>query len=162
MNPIFPAARVRHSLLALSALCSCATSLPAAETIWIEAEHLTGIRGYCWPLGRPEMKVTDGNWGLSGPGWAAEWSMGGESGFLSIATAADDDRAAATKEIEVPADCRYFVWVRYGDWREKTERLQVQIEQPGVAAWTGRYGERPMVDEDNELKLYFGWVFVWD
>ena len=152
----------RHTFLLVAALSMGSTAASAAESLWIEAEHLTGIRGYCWPLGRPEMKQTAGNWGLSGPGWAAEWSMGGESGFLSIATGADDDRAAASKEIEIPADGHYYVWVRYGDWREKTERLQVQIEQPGAAAWTGRYGERPMVDEDNELKLYFGWVFVWD
>jgi hypothetical protein len=25
--------------------------LPAAaqETVWVEAEHLQGVRGYCWP-----------------------------------------------------------------------------------------------------------------
>ena len=67
------------------------------ESLWIEAEHLDGMRGYCWPMGDPEMKKTAGHWGLSGPGWAAEWNQGGESGFLSIATAADDDRAVATK-----------------------------------------------------------------
>ena len=40
------------------------------ESIWIEAEHFEGLRGHCWPMGRPEMKQTDGHWGLSGPGWA--------------------------------------------------------------------------------------------
>ena len=134
----------------------------SGESLWIEAEHLDGIRGHCWPMGKPEMKKTDGHWGLSGPGWAAEWNMGGESGFLSIATGADDDRAVATKPIEVPIDGRYFVWVRYGDWREKTERFHVRIEQPGAAAWVGKYGQRAVVEEDNEMKLYWGWVFVWD
>ena len=74
-------------------------SVPAAvqaESIWLEAEHLEGIRGYCWPAGRPAMKKTDGHWGLSGPGWAAEWTQGGESGFLSIACGADDDKAVAS------------------------------------------------------------------
>ena len=28
------------------------------------------------------MRKTDGHWGISGPGWAAEWNQGGESGFL--------------------------------------------------------------------------------
>src|SRR5262245_61454133 len=78
--------------------------LRAAESIWLEAEHLDGITGYCWPLGKPTMKKTDGHWGLSGPGWAAEWNQGGESGFLSIATGADDDRAVVTKQIEIPSD----------------------------------------------------------
>ena len=121
------------------ALFSLANSVLAAESLWIEAEHLTGVRGYCWPMGRPEMKQTAGHWGLSGPGWAAEWCQGGESGFLSIATGADDDKASASTTVEIPETGTYFVWVRYGDWREKTERFQIHIEQPGKPAWTGSY-----------------------
>src|SRR5436309_15940195 len=100
-----------------------------AESIWLEAEHFDGIRGYCWPMGKPEMKKTAGHFGLSGPGWAAEWNQGGESGFLSIACGADDDKAAVSKTVEVPAAGTYFVWVRYADWREQTERFQGRIEQ---------------------------------
>ncbi|MSU40245.1 MAG: hypothetical protein EXS28_00810 [Pedosphaera sp.] len=103
----------------------------AAEGLWIEAEHFEGIRGFCWPMGRPDMKKTAGHWGLSGPGWAAEWCQGGESGFLSIATAGDDDKAIVTKTVQVPVDGEYFLWVRYGDWREKTERFQIRVEQVG-------------------------------
>ncbi|MEX2212612.1 MAG: hypothetical protein WD768_00695, partial [Phycisphaeraceae bacterium] len=137
-------------------------SLRAEESIWLEAEHLKGIRGYCWPMGRPDMKKTAGHWGLSGPGWAAEWTQGGESGFLSIATAADDDKAVATAQIDVPIDGRYFIWVRYGDWREATERFTVKIEQEGRDAWSGEYGQRAIVEEDNEMKLYWNWAFAWD
>ena len=25
------------------------------ESLWIEAEHLDGIRGYCWPMGKLKM-----------------------------------------------------------------------------------------------------------
>jgi hypothetical protein len=139
-----------------------ASSAAAHETLWIEAEHLDGVRGYCWPMGRPEMKKTDGHWALSGPGWAAEWNQGGESGFLSIATAADDDRAVATKTIEVPTAGEYFVWVRYGDWREKTERFQIKLQQDRSPPWTAEFGQQPRVDEDNVMKLYFGWAFAWD
>src|SRR5205809_4767932 len=126
----------------LSVLLLLLLPLPlcAAESVWIEAEHLDGIKGFCWPMGQPNMKKTAGHWGLSGPGWAAEWNQGGESGFLSIATAADDDKAVASKTIEIPVEGTYFVWVRYGDWREKTERFQIQLEQAGQN-WTGRYGE---------------------
>ena len=145
-------------LLALTAVTPAAA---AAESIWLEAEHLDGIRGHCWPMGKPEMKQTKGHWGISGPGWAAEWTQGGESGFLSIAAGPDDDRAAATKTLEVPVDGKYFLWVRYGDWREKAERFQVKLEQDRQT-WLGRFGEKPLVDEDNEMKLYWGWVFVWD
>ncbi|HEX5102726.1 MAG TPA: hypothetical protein VFV87_02885, partial [Pirellulaceae bacterium] len=134
---------------------------PAQESLWIEAEHLDGFHGYCWPMGKPEMKKTDGHWALSGPGWAAEWNQGGESGFLSIATAADDDKAVATKAIEIPVAGKYFVWVRYGDWRETTERFQIQLEQPGRPLFTASFGEKPVIEEDNEMKLYWNWAFGW-
>lgn len=134
----------------------------AAESLWIEAEHLQGVTGFCWPMGRPEMQKTAGHWGLSGPGWAAEWNQGGESGFLSIATAADDDRATASKTVEIPVAGDWHLWVRYGDWRETAERFQVRIEQPGRPAWTGRFGERAIVEEDNVAKLYWNWSFAWD
>jgi hypothetical protein len=148
-------------ILAVAVLISlCAPALRAAEGIWIEAEHLDGIKGYCWPMGRPEMKKTTGHWGLSGPGWAAEWNQGGESGFLSIAAGPDDDRAAASKTIEIPVDGKYFVWVRYGDWREKPEPFEVVLEQGGKT--TLPFGETAVVEEDNEMKLYFGWAFAWD
>lgn len=139
-----------------------ATFAAAGESLWIEAEHLQGIRGYCWPMGPAAIKTTKGNWGLSGPGWAAEWNQGGESGFLSIAAGADDDHAVVSKTVEIPVDGEYFVWVRYGDWREKTERFQIKLEQAGAAAWTGKFGENPVIEEDNEMKLYWGWAFGWD
>ena len=133
-----------------------------AESLWIEAEHLDGIRGHCWPMGRDEMKKTRGHWGLSGPGWAAEWNQGGESGFLSIATGADDDKAVASKALEVPVDGRYFVWVRYGDWREQAEPFEVRIDQAGRKTWTGQFGRKAVVEEDNVMKLYWDWAFAWD
>lgn len=153
---------MRFLLCSLFAMIVLVATASAQESLWIEAEHLDGIRGYCWPMGKPEMKKTAGHWGLSGPGWAAEWNQGGESGFLSIATAADDDRATATKTIELPVEGEWHVWVRYGDWRERTERFQVKIEQDGAAPWNGSYGENAIVEEDNEAKLYWGWAFAWD
>jgi hypothetical protein len=138
-----------------------ASSVRAAESLWIEAELMDGLKGYCWPMGKPEMKQTKGHWGLSGPGWAAEWTQGGESGFLSVACGADDDQAVMTKDLEIPADGRYHVWVRYRDVREMTERFQLRIEQPGSKAWSATYGEKAVVDEDNEMKLYWKWAFGW-
>jgi hypothetical protein len=149
-------------LLSFVLVLNVATAAAAHESLWIEAEHFDGIRGYCWPMGPDAIKKTDGHWGLSGPGWAAEWNQGGESGFLSIATGAGDDHATVSKTVEIPVAGRYFVWVRYGDWREKTERFEVRVEQDGAPAWTGKYGEHAAVDEDNEAKLYWGWAFVWD
>jgi hypothetical protein len=146
----------------LACLLMLSGSATAHESIWLEAEWLHGITGYCWPMGPPQIKTTKGNWGLSGPGWAPEWTQGGESMFMSIACGPRDDKAVVSRDIEVPADGKYHVWVRYGDWREMPERFQVKIEQPGAAPWSGTYAEQAVVEEDNELKLYWDWVFGWD
>src|SRR5262245_9653597 len=61
---------MRHLVpLLLAALCPLAAT--AAETVWIEAEHLRGIKGHCFP----DMKgKTNGSWALSGPGIGPEWT----------------------------------------------------------------------------------------
>jgi hypothetical protein len=132
-----------------------------AESIWIEAEHLHGVRGSCFPdMGGK----TDGHWALSGPGIAPQWTQGGESGWLSIACAPDDDRARAFTDFEVPEAGAWNLWVRYRDWRKETELFAVRLEQPGRPAQQLVFGARPGadVDEDDELKLLWNWAFVWD
>jgi hypothetical protein len=133
-----------------------------AESIWLEAEHFDGIRGYCWPAGKPEMRKTDGHWALSGPGWAAEWAQGGESGFLSIGCGADDDRAVATTTVEVPAKGRYRVWVRFRENRGTTNRFNVRLTPKGGGPVSLTYGTKPNVEDDNEMKLYWDWAFAWE
>ena len=134
------------------------------ESIWLEAEHFSGIRGYCWPLGDDsrDMRKTDGNWGISGPGWAAEWNQGGESGFMSIATSPTETNAVVTKSIQIPRAGDYKIWVRYADWREQGEEFEVRVRQAGREIQTLGYGSRGMVEEDNEMKLYWNWAFAWD
>jgi hypothetical protein len=133
-----------------------------AESIWLEAEHFDGIRGYCWPAGTPQMQKTDGHWGLSGPGWAAEWVQGGESGFLSIGCGPDDDQAVATTTVEVPVKGKYRVWVRFRENRGTTNRFQVRLRPKGGTATSLTYGTKPNVEDDNEMKLYWDWAFAWE
>src|SRR5512138_3694118 len=114
--------------LTLAALFCCGLPARAAESIWIEAEHLQGVRGYCFP----DMdQKTQGHWALSGPGIAPEWTQGGESEWLSIACSPDDDRASAEIDVEIPEAGAWTLWVRYRDWRRETERFAVRVEQPG-------------------------------
>jgi hypothetical protein len=47
-------------LFSLLAIIPGAEPAAAPETIWLEAEHLDGIRGYCWPMGPPKLKTTAG------------------------------------------------------------------------------------------------------
>jgi hypothetical protein len=154
----------RWSVLVLGALLLLV--LPACgqvETLWIEAEHLEGIQGYCWPMARgKESSKTHGAWGLSGPGWAAEFNQGGESGFLSIACGPGDDKAVASKEIAIPVEGEWHVWMRCRDNREVSDRFQVRIEQPGGPTFSTTWGEKPIVSEDNEAKLFWDGAFGWE
>lgn len=85
-------------LVTLAALAALPFPAPAAESVWIEAEHLAGVRGHCFPdMGGK----TAGHWAPSGPGIAPEWTQGGESGWPSVACA-PDDATAATYDFEVP------------------------------------------------------------
>ena len=149
------------------ALLSCSQSLQILadepETIWLEAEHFVGISGYCWPMGDDArgMRNTDGNWGISGPGWAAEWNQGGESGFMSIATGAAESKAVVRRKIQVPRAGNYFVWVRYADWREASEQFEIHVRQPGAPDQKLEFGSSAKIEEDNEMKLYWGWAFAW-
>ena len=113
--------------LAFIALTLAAQAARAGESIWIEAEDLRPLKGYYFPANLASK--TEGGWGLSGPGVAAEWNQGGESGFLSIAASPSDDKAAASIDVEVPGAGKYCVWVRYGDWREKTEPFSITLAQ---------------------------------
>jgi len=153
-----PSAFILH--LSAFILAVCALAQAGEESLWIEAEHFDGLQGYCWPMRRTDKPT--GFWGLSGPGWAMEWNQGGESGFLSIACAPGEEKAVAKKEVEIPRDGLYHVWVRYRDNRELSDRFQVKIEQPGGVPWSGTWGERPVLEEDNEGKLYWDGAFGWE
>ncbi len=136
-------------------------AVPAAESIWIEAEHLHGVRGSCFPdMGGK----TDGHWAISGPGIAPAFTQGGETGWLSIACSPDDDRASASIDLEIPEAGEWKLWVRYRDWRRETEVFAVRLEQPGRKEQQLLFGERPGpdVDEDDEMKLLWKWALVWD
>ena len=121
---------------------------------WRESAGIAGRRG--------QNPRTDGNWGLSGPGWAAEWTQGGESNFLSIACGANDDRAVAGLDVEIPVAGTYRVWVRYRDAREASDRFQVRLTQDKRAPVVLTFGQRTIVEDDNEMKLYWGWAFAWE
>ena len=150
---------LEQCLLVLTLLHAGISASRGAETIWVEAEHLVGLQGSCFPeLGQS----TNGAWGIAGPGIAAEWTQGGESEWLSIACGPDDDRATASLEVEVPLAGEWVVWVRYRDWRERSERCSLSIEPSTGAPINWTFGDLPVIDEDDELKLLWNWAFGWD
>jgi hypothetical protein len=145
--------------LASAFLIVIASSASAQESVWIETEHLRGVRGACFP---DFDQKTAGHWAMSGPGIAPEWTMGGESEWLSIACGPDDDKAAAITDIEIAEAGEWRLWVRYRDWRNDTEVFTVTIEQAGQPVRTLTFGEKAVIDEEDELKVLFKWAFGWD
>ncbi|HYG78038.1 MAG TPA: hypothetical protein VEK08_23735 [Planctomycetota bacterium] len=146
----------------LLSLLSLLTRLAYAEheTVWIEAEHFAGVKGYCWPMG--PKPVTNGHWGISGPGWASEWTQGGESNFMSIACGAEDDKAVAHATVEIPVNGTYHVWIRFRDNRGCSSRFQLRLTPDKGEPALLTYGTKPVIEEDNELKLYWNWAFGWE
>src|SRR3954463_3323529 len=98
---------------AMWAVAACAAE---PHSIVMEAESFGPLKGSNFSFQAPE-KTTKGSWSLAGPGVAAEWAQGGESEFMSIAARADEaEGVTVVREIEVPADGSYRLWVRYCDY----------------------------------------------
>src|SRR4029077_13484479 len=114
-------------------LLAAAIAEGAPHTVVIEAEYFGPLKGSNFSFQEPT-KTTKGSWSLSGPGVAAEWTQGGESEFMSIASRADEPAGVvASRQIEIPVAGEYTLWVRYADYRLKEEAFGVRIRQ----------GERP-------------------
>src|SRR5687767_14763354 len=87
--------QVNRQLVPLLGLLTVLIPTPAPaqdvlpHSVWVEAEYLGPIKGANFSFQQVDA-TTKGTWSLSGPGVAPEWTMGGESEFLSIATRADE------------------------------------------------------------------------
>lgn len=132
----------------------------APHNVWIEAEHFRPLRGANFSFQPPD-KTTRGSWSIAGPGVAPEWTQGGESEFMSIASRADETNAVASREIEVPAAGAYTLWVRYADYRGKKEEFGVRVKQAGRVS-EHFFGRAPVVDELDPMMLLWDWAFAWD
>lgn len=131
--------------------------------LWLEPEWFDGVKGHFayWP-GPEHAKKTTGFWGIAGPGISAEWSQGGESEWNSIGTAADEISAECRRQINIPADGRYRIWVRYVDHREKSEPFSIVIEKENEIVLQGELGNKDIVPKNDEYQLYWGFSFGWD
>jgi hypothetical protein len=147
--------------LSLSGLGSTQPQVPQhPQSVWIEAENLAPLQGANFSF-FTEDRQTKGSWSLSGPGVAAEWTQGGESDFLSIATRADEPAGTAVgRDIEVPVAGAYSLWVRYADYLNQKEEFGVRITQNGKT-FEHVFGSTPVIDELDPLKLRWGWAFGW-
>jgi hypothetical protein len=127
--------------------------------LWLEPEWFDGVTGsfaYWTGAAKPA-----GAWGVAGPGISAEWTQGGESEWNSMGAPADETHASCRRDLVVPRDGRYKVWVRYVDHRKKTEPFTVSVEQGGKAVLSGELGVQPVVPPNDEFQLYWGFSFGW-
>ncbi|HEX7176094.1 MAG TPA: hypothetical protein VF240_12605 [Pyrinomonadaceae bacterium] len=144
------------------------------EYLWMEAENMRGLatdarnepRIYAsYVLHKRESAP---GWGINGPGVSAEWSQGGESEWNSVAASPDEVKATIYRDVEIPRDGRYRVWVRYADWGGRDEEFAVRVRQGGSDASTRaevfnrRYGTADRLDPRDEVVMYWGWAFAWE
>src|SRR5438132_13192940 len=121
--------------------------------IWLEPEWFDGVTG-SFGYWTGEAKPT-GAWGVAGPGISAEWTQGGESEWNSMGAPAAETKASCGRELIVPRDGKYRVWVRYVDHRKKTEAFTVRITPAGEPAASHEFGLKPDVPENEEYQRYW-------
>jgi hypothetical protein len=149
------------SLFALLVLAT--TTARAAEKppvyLWLEPEWFDGVKGH-FGYWTGAAKPT-GTWGIAGPGISAEWTQGGESEWNSMGAPASETKASCGRELTIPRAGKYRVWVRYVDHRKKTEPFTVKITQAGKPGASAELGVKPVVPENDEYQLYWGFSFGW-
>lgn len=149
-------------LITCGAYCpvlSAAEDLP--QTLWLEAETFGPLKGSNFSY-QPVAQTTKGSWAVSGPGVAAEWTQGGESEWMSVAARADEPgEIVIGRDAEAPAAGNYTLWVRYADYRGKKQSFGVRVRQ-GEKVNSHIFGEKPVIDDLDPMKLLWDWAFGWD
>jgi hypothetical protein len=138
------------------------------EYLWMECENMRGFATN--PRGEPMLnpswqnlsKAKAPGWGINGPGVSAEWSQGGESEWNSAAASADESLGTLHQNFEVPRAGNYKVWVRYADWANKDESFAIRIEQNKRELFRHQFGLKDLIDNHDEVSMYWGWAFTWE
>lgn len=89
-------------------------------------------------------------------------TQGGPWRILSLDAHAQRANNSCFRDIEVPADGAYKLWVRYDDWRNKTEFFKIRVEQAGKTKADHEFGAKPVIDDNDELKLRVDFAYAWD
>jgi len=129
--------------------------------IWLEAEEFGPLKGGNFSF-QHWTNAPRESWSVAGPGVAAEWTMGGESEWMSIAARPDlAQEIKVSAAAEVPGSGDYRLLVRYADYRQKKEEFGIRLRQNGRT--TERlFGKEARVDELDPMKVLWDWAFAWD
>jgi hypothetical protein len=152
-----------HLVLPAAVVLASLQLVPAVEKpavyLWLEPEWFDGVKGqfgYWSGTAKPT-----GSWGVAGPGISPEWTQGGESEWNSTGAPAAETSATCGRDLVIPRAGKYRVWVRYVDHRQKSEPFTVRVVQGGKPAVAGELGVKPVVPENDEYQLYWGFSFGW-
>jgi len=145
----------------LGAAGASAQQATAPQSVWVEAEVMAPLKGFNYSF-TPVEQQARGSWALAGTGVAAEFTQGGESELYSIGARADEAAGVLVgRDIEIPVAGQYTLWVRYADYANKKEKFGVRVRQGGKTS-EHIFGRTPVVDELDQLVLFWGWGFAWD
>src|SRR5262249_11233651 len=84
-----------------------------------------------------------------------------ESEWNSMGAPAAETKAECRRDLFIPREGKYRVWVRYVDHRKKKAPFSVALEQNGKAVHTAEFGVKPVVPANDEYMLYWGFSFGW-
>jgi hypothetical protein len=90
--------------------------------------------------------------------WHPQWSRGGASGWWGVKGAASAAKGEISKEIYVPRDGEYSIWVRYQDYTGKAEPFSVSVDRAGEISKT-EFGRK---DVNTQPDPKIRWSYAWD
>lgn len=146
------------SLIFFLTMASARAATPPVY-LWLETEWFDGVEGsfvYWTGTAKPT-----GTWGIAGPGVSPEWTTGGESEWNSMGAPAAETKAECHRDVTIPRAGKNRVWVRYVDHRKKTEPFTASVLQGDKTAGAAELGVKPIVPENDEYQLYWGFSFGW-
>src|SRR6476659_8226280 len=124
---------------------SAAVAAVAHNYLWLEADEFDGIQlSKQVAVGMADPVAERTGW-ASRMGIFPDTTQGGGTRTLTLDAHPERADNVCTGQIDVPSPGTYRVWVRYGEWRKKTEPFKVKIEQQGRVALDHEFGTKPVV-----------------
>ncbi len=90
--------------------------------------------------------------------WHPQWSRGGASGWWGVKGLATAATGGITKEIYIPQNGEYSLWMRYQDYTGKAEPFNV------IVNYTGGYSKAEFgrMDVNTQPHPEIRWNYAWD
>lgn len=90
--------------------------------------------------------------------WHPQWSRGGASGWWGVKGLAAAASGEITREIFIPQNGEYRLWMRYQDYTGKAEFFDVAVNYTGGIS-KAEFGR---ADVNRQPQTEFRWSYAWD